>query len=74
MLVGVFGGEAMRSVRAEGKVTDSLALCEGNPIVVLERQRFVDGPLVGYEIRFRGDGYQMVVEFTSAPPGRSPGA
>jgi GntR family transcriptional regulator len=36
---------------AEGKVAQSLGLPEGTPILVLERQRLVDGQVVGYEIR-----------------------
>jgi GntR family transcriptional regulator len=37
---------------AEGKVAESLALPEGTPVLMLERQRLVDGRVVGYEIRF----------------------
>lgn len=42
----------MRSVKAEGKVADNLALSEGTLVTRLERQRFVDGQLIGYEIRY----------------------
>jgi GntR family transcriptional regulator len=42
----------MRTEPAEGKVAESLELPEGTPVVVLERQRTVDGQLVGYEIRY----------------------
>jgi len=37
---------------AQGKVAESLAIPEGTPVVVLERQRLVDGRVVGYEIRY----------------------
>ncbi len=37
---------------AEGKVAESLCLAEDTPVVVLERQRLVDGQVVGYEIRY----------------------
>jgi GntR family transcriptional regulator len=37
---------------AEGKVAESLGLPEDTPVVVLERQRLVDGQVVGYEIRY----------------------
>ena len=42
----------MRSVKAEGKVAEGLALSPGTLVTVLERQRFVDGQLIGYEIRY----------------------
>jgi len=42
----------MRTVRAEGKVAENLGLPEGALITRLERQRFVDGQLIGYEIRY----------------------
>ncbi len=42
----------MRSEKAEGKVAENLALPEGTRITVLERQRIVNGQLVGYEIRY----------------------
>ena len=42
----------MRSVKAEGKVADNLALPEGTLVTRLERQRFVDEQLIGYEIRY----------------------
>ncbi len=42
----------MRSVRAEGRVAENLALREGTLVTRLERQRFVDGQLIGYEIRY----------------------
>ena len=37
---------------AEGKAAESLGIAEGTPVVVIERQRFVDGQVVGYEIRY----------------------
>lgn len=37
---------------AEGKAAESLGLPAGTPVVVLERQRLVDGQVVGYEIRY----------------------
>jgi GntR family transcriptional regulator len=37
---------------AEGKVADNLGLPEDTPVIVLERQRLVDGQVVGYEIRY----------------------
>jgi GntR family transcriptional regulator len=37
---------------AEGKVAESLGLPENTPVVVLERQRLVDGQVIGYEIRY----------------------
>ncbi len=37
---------------AEGQVAENLALPEGAPIVVLERLRYVDGRIVGFEIRY----------------------
>jgi GntR family transcriptional regulator len=42
----------MRTERAEGKVADNLGMAEGTPVVVLERLRFVNGQVVGYEIRY----------------------
>jgi GntR family transcriptional regulator len=42
----------MRTVPAEGKVAESLKLREGTPVMALERLRFVDGQVVGYEIRY----------------------
>jgi len=42
----------MRTEPAEGNVAENLRLAEGAPVVVLERQRFVDGQVVGYEIRY----------------------
>ena len=42
----------MRIEPAEGKVAENLALPEDTPVVVLERQRLVDGRVVGYEIRY----------------------
>ncbi len=42
----------MRSEKAEGKVAENLAVTEGSLITVLERQRFVNGQLIGYEIRY----------------------
>ena len=42
----------MRIVPAEGKVTENLALPEGILIVLLQRQRLVDGDVAGYEIRY----------------------
>lgn len=41
----------MRTIPAEGKVAESLALPEGTPITFLQRQRLVDGQVAGYEIR-----------------------
>jgi GntR family transcriptional regulator len=37
---------------AEGKVAQSLGLPPGTPVFVLERQRIVDGQVVGYEVRY----------------------
>jgi GntR family transcriptional regulator len=37
---------------AAGKVAESLGISEGTPVVVIERQRLVDGQVVGYEIRY----------------------
>lgn len=42
----------MRTEPAEGKVAENLGLPEGTLITVLERQRFVDGQLISYEIRY----------------------
>lgn len=42
----------MRTEPAEGKVAENLKLAEGTTIVVLERLRFVDGQVVGYEVRY----------------------
>jgi len=42
----------MRTERAEGKVAENLGMAEGTPVVVLERLRFVNGQVVGYEIRY----------------------
>lgn len=42
----------MRAVRAEGKVAESLGIPEGTPITMLQRQRLVDGQVVGYELRY----------------------
>jgi GntR family transcriptional regulator len=42
----------MRAVRAEGKVAESLGVPEGTPITMLQRQRLVDGQVVGYELRY----------------------
>jgi GntR family transcriptional regulator len=41
-----------RSEAADGEVAESLAVPEGTPIIVLERLRYVDGRIVGYEIRY----------------------
>ena len=41
----------MRTVPAEGKVAENLALPEGTLIILLQRQRLVDGQVAGYEIR-----------------------
>jgi GntR family transcriptional regulator len=41
-----------RTEPAEGKVAQNLAVPEGTPVLVLERQRLVDGQVVGYEIRY----------------------
>lgn len=43
---------AKRIEPAEGKVAESLGLAEDTPVLVLERQRLVDGQVVGYEIRY----------------------
>ncbi|MFB3820384.1 MAG: GntR family transcriptional regulator [Candidatus Methylomirabilales bacterium] len=42
----------MRTEPADSKVAKNLRLREGAPVVVLERQRLVDGQVVGYEIRY----------------------
>jgi GntR family transcriptional regulator len=42
----------MRTESAEGKVAENLGLAEGTPVVVLERLRFVNRQVVGYEIRY----------------------
>lgn len=42
----------MRTVRAEGKVAESLGVPKGTPITMLQRQRLVDGQVVGYELRY----------------------
>jgi GntR family transcriptional regulator len=42
----------MRTEPAESKVAENLRLAEGTKVVVLERLRFVDGQIVGYEIRY----------------------
>jgi GntR family transcriptional regulator len=42
----------MRTEAAEGKVAEHLGLAGGATIVVLERLRFVNGQVVGYEIRY----------------------
>lgn len=42
----------MRTEPAEGKVAENLGLAEGTTVVVLERLRFVNGQVVGYEIRY----------------------
>jgi len=42
----------LRLEPATGKVAENLALPEGTPVMVLERLRFVDGQIVGYEIRY----------------------
>jgi GntR family transcriptional regulator len=42
----------MHTQPAEGKVARNLRIAEGTPVVVLERQRLVDGEVVGYEIRY----------------------
>jgi GntR family transcriptional regulator len=41
-----------RTEPAGGKVAKVLRLTEGAPVVVLERQRLVDGQVVGYEVRY----------------------
>ena len=43
---------AKRIEPAEGKVAESLGIPENTPVLVLERQRIVDGQLVGYEVRY----------------------
>lgn len=42
----------MRTVKAEGKVAEQLALPVGTPVTMLKRLRLVDGQAVGYEIRY----------------------
>lgn len=42
----------MRTEPARGTVAKSLRLPKGAPVVVLERQRLVDGQVVGYEVRY----------------------
>lgn len=42
----------MRTEPAVEKIADNLRLTVGAPVVVLERLRFVDGQVVGYEIRY----------------------
>lgn len=42
----------MRREPAEGKVAHNLKLAKGTTIVVLERLRFVNGQVVGYEVRY----------------------
>lgn len=42
----------MRTEPAVEKIADNLRLAVGAPVVVLERLRFVDGQVVGYEIRY----------------------
>jgi GntR family transcriptional regulator len=42
----------MRTEPAVDKIADNLRLAVGAPVVVLERLRFVDGQVVGYEIRY----------------------
>ncbi len=41
----------IRTVAAEGQVAQNLALPEGTLIILLQRQRLVDGLVAGYEIR-----------------------
>ena len=55
---------------AEGRVTESLGLAEGTPVVVIERQRLVDGQIVGYEIRYfpRWIGDALTQEEIEAQP------
>jgi len=40
------------AVPAEGVVAKKLEIPSGTPVIRLKRQRFVDGQLVGYEIRY----------------------
>jgi GntR family transcriptional regulator len=42
----------MRTEPAQGKVAAALRLPEGTAVTILERQRLVDGQIVGYEIRY----------------------
>jgi GntR family transcriptional regulator len=42
----------MRTEPAEGNIAESLGFIEGTTVVVLERLRFVNGQVVGYEIRY----------------------
>lgn len=41
-----------RIAPAEGKVAQALNLADGTPIFAIERQRLVDGQVIGYEIRY----------------------
>src|SRR5574337_1297444 len=55
-----------RTEPAEGKVAQNLALPEGTPVLVLERQRLVpEGPIQYGKSIFRGDRYQMCIGFSS---------
>jgi GntR family transcriptional regulator len=42
----------LRTEPVGGKAAEALRLPEGTPVTVLERQRLVDGQVVGYEIRY----------------------
>jgi GntR family transcriptional regulator len=42
----------MQTVPAEGRVAQQLGLQEATPVFMLERQRIVDGQVIGYEIRY----------------------
>lgn len=42
----------MRTEPAQGRVAENLGIAEGTPVIVLERLRFVNGQVVGYEIRY----------------------
>jgi GntR family transcriptional regulator len=43
---------AMRTEPAEGRASENLKLAEGTPLLVLERLRFVNDQVIGYEIRY----------------------
>jgi GntR family transcriptional regulator len=42
----------IRTIPAEGNVAENLALAEGMPITLLQRQRLVDGQVAGLELRY----------------------
>ncbi len=43
---------ASRQEPAEGRVAESLGVPDGTPVLVVERQRLVDGQIVGLEVRY----------------------